>query len=123
MARAARGETAVRGRALYRLYIGIADGVSIGEAVISSTGTPIPAQWTRRRRCRDRQAAKWLVPLVETQPYAGGMLAFAQHMANDAAAEDTARRAPACLPTSAVPTRAPTPHGRRRRRRTRHARP
>ena len=37
--------------ALYRLYIGIADG---GEAVILSTGTPIPAQWACRRRCRYR---------------------------------------------------------------------
>ena len=26
------------------------------EAVILSTGTPIPAQWTRRRRCRDGPA-------------------------------------------------------------------
>ena len=26
----------------------------LSEAVISSTGTPTPAQWTRRRRCRDR---------------------------------------------------------------------
>ena len=33
--------------ALYRLYLG-------REAVVLSTGTPIPAQWTRRRRCRDR---------------------------------------------------------------------
>ena len=38
--------------ALYRLYLGIADGMS-GEAVILSTGTPIPAQWTCRRRRRD----------------------------------------------------------------------
>ena len=32
-------------------------GVSAGEAVILSTGTPIPAQWTCCRRCRDRK--KW----------------------------------------------------------------
>ena len=32
--------------------IGIADGMS--EAVILSTGTPIPAQWTCRRQCQDR---------------------------------------------------------------------
>ena len=36
-------------------------GVPLGEAVIASTGTPVPAQWTRRRRCRDRADMAYLV--------------------------------------------------------------
>ena len=54
--------------ALYRLFLGIADGMPIARVwavpaltmsaserrVILSTGTPIPAQWTCRRRCRGR---------------------------------------------------------------------
>ena len=50
--------------ALYWLYLGIADGMSIArvwacryskrEAVILSIGTPMPAQWTCRRQCQDR---------------------------------------------------------------------
>ena len=48
--------------ALYRLYIGSISAlyrhrrrhIAGGEAVILSTGTPIPAQWTCRRRCRYR---------------------------------------------------------------------
>ena len=60
----------VRSRALYRLYIGSISASPtacplrgygragtqndrLSEAVISSTSTPIPTQWTRRRRCRD----------------------------------------------------------------------
>ena len=56
---------------LYRLYIGSisasptacplrrygragAQNDRLSEAVVLSTGTPIPAQWTRRRRCRYR---------------------------------------------------------------------
>ena len=45
--------------ALYRLYIGIADGLShcagmdVREAVILSVGTPIPVQCACRRQCRD----------------------------------------------------------------------
>ena len=34
-------------------YIGISASPT-GEAVTLSTGAPIPAQWTCRRRCRDR---------------------------------------------------------------------
>ena len=45
-------------RYLYRLYIGIA------KAVILSTGTPIPAQWKCRRRCRYRAAYSLVCPGV-----------------------------------------------------------
>ena len=44
-------------RALYRLYLGIADSEALG------TGAPIPAQWTRRRRCRDK-ASHWRGPTL-----------------------------------------------------------
>ena len=49
----------VRGHALYRLYLGIADGVSIAHAHTRAmdtyhTGTPIPAQWTLLRQRRDK---------------------------------------------------------------------
>ena len=42
-----KGDECPRQGTLYRLYLGI------GEADILSTSTPIPAQWTCRRRCRD----------------------------------------------------------------------
>ena len=47
----------------YRLYLGMADGMSVARVLVCrtqnsrlifSTGTPIPAQWSCRRPCRNR---------------------------------------------------------------------
>ena len=77
--------------ALYRLYLGVADGMSVArvwacwyskrlplrlsEAVILSTGTPIPVQWTCRRRRRDRagleplqKQGSWFLEGLELPP-------------------------------------------------------
>ena len=53
-----RAEGACQKKSIFGKTFDRFDELAIGEAVILSTGTPKPAQWTCRRQCRYRAEAR-----------------------------------------------------------------